>query len=788
MSVQQDESDNLGNMVDRAIAQAMEIALARHRAGQWQAAAEMYQVVLELAPDHPDANHNLAALAHQGGDAGGSIAYFRRALDATPGNETYWQSLFDALIDVPAVQQAIDLLERRARAGMPAETVDQLVGRIVDVHPAGLGTPRARPGSAHAPGKQVRDIKALFASERLQEVLDKAGKLTRRHAHDPFGWKALGAALVNLGRMGQALEPLKRAVALAPDDVSALSNLAFALQNQGRPVEAQIHLQRALLLKPDFASALVNMGATMLSQNRYTEAGAYYRKGLAAEPGYIPAHSHLAQVDEEQGRLVQAIAGYQRTLDLLANNPAQDAGVRMTTTKANAHQGLSSVRAKLADFTDVVAQSDAAMALLPDDHVLWEKRLYAFSYHSDLSAAQIFAEFVRWGDRHPAPSSDFTGHDRTPGRKLRIGYVSPDFRRHTSRFYFYPFFSNHDHTQVELFAYSNVMVEDNFTAKFRGCFDHWREIRSLGDEAVAEQIQADGIDILVDCCNHMRDERLGVFALKPAPIQATWLGAAWTTGLKAVDYVLFDPHIAPPETLARENIVRLPSCFVSFQSPDVTDEPRPPPCLRNGYVTFAYSGRTERLNHHTFRVWGEILQRMPTARLVLDFRNFADPDNRAYYLELMRRQGLDTERVVMRNSSNIFDALHEFDILLDCFPHSGGTMLLDALWMGVPALTLAGRPPLGRIGTTFVSNIGLPQWVAQDEAQYIDKACAFASDTQALAQLRSGMRARMLASPLMDGKGFVRGVESAYRTMWERYCSGQPAAAIDVSPVQGGVR
>jgi len=284
----------------------------------------------------------------------------------------------------------------------------------------------------------------------------------------------------------------------------------------------------------------------------------------------------------------------------------------------------------------------------------------------------------------------------------------------------------------------------------------------------------------------MRDERLGVFVLKPAPIQVTWLGAAWTTGLKVVDYVLFDQYIAPPETLAREKIVRLPHCFVPFQPLDATDEPKPPPYVRNGYVTFAYSGRTERLNHHTFRVWGEILRRMPTARLILDFRHFAVPENRSYFLALMQVQGLDTERVEMRNSSNIFQGLHDFDVLLDCFPHSGGTMLLDALWMGVPALTLAGRPPLGRIGTTFMHNIGLPQWVAKDEAEYIDKACSFATDIAGLTELRAGMRERLLLSRLMDGKGFVQGVESAYRVMWARFCAGEFPSPIDVSATSSG--
>jgi predicted O-linked N-acetylglucosamine transferase (SPINDLY family) len=286
---------------------------------------------------------------------------------------------------------------------------------------------------------------------------------------------------------------------------------------------------------------------------------------------------------------------------------------------------------------------------------------------------------------------------------------------------------------------------------------------------VASLVQRDQIDILVDCCNHMRDARLGVFALKPAPIAATWLGAAWTTGLKTVDYALIDPHMAPEGTLTRESIVRLPHCFVAYRPPEPTPEVAPAPCLKNGFVSFGYSGRSERLNHHTFRVWGEILRQNPTARLILDFRSFADPATQEHYRQFMSRCGMDASRVIMRNSANIFEGLKDFDILLDCFPHSGGTMLFDALWMGVPVLTLAGRPPVGRIGTSLMMNLELPQWVATSHEDYIAKAHRLAQDTQGLSELRSTMRARLQRSPIMDGVGFARGVEAAYRGMFETW-------------------
>ena len=791
----------------RAARHTMALAVAQHRLGKLDLAEDLYREILVSTPAHADANHNLAVIALETGHAAKSLAYFRAALAAQPANWQYWLSLFDALLQAGDLDEAVDLLETRQRVGLGPDVLSELTARAIDAMHCAIGNDQTddeeiapAPVSARAlksagraerarvsiPADQVRHVEGLFRQGQLEQVVELALAISLRFPQAAFGWKALGAARVNLGLIGDAIPALRKAVLLMPADVGARSNLGFALQSQGQPVEAEVHLRVGLRLQPEFPAALINLGATLLGQKRFDEAGPLFRQGLAAEPDYFPAHNHLGQVLDEQGRLVESVASYRKALEILAGISDRSRAVQIH--RAQAHQSLAMNYAKLADYTDVVAQANAAMEVLPNDRETWERRLYALSYHPELSVNEIFTEFVRWGDRYPAPTTDFSAVDRTPGRRLRIGYVSPDFRAHTSRFYFWPLFAHHDFAKVELFAYSNVRSDDSFTEKFKTVFNHWRDIRELTDAQAAAQIKADGIDILVDGCNHMRDERLGIFALKPAPIQVTWLGAAWTTGLAAVDYVLFDRYIAPPETIAREHIVRLPHCFASFASLSETDTPQAPPCLKNGFVTFGYSGRTERLNHKTFRAWGQILKQLPTARLVLDFSSFADPLNQLHYTQLMQAQGLDTSRVVMRNSSNIFQGLHDFDILLDSFPHSGGTMLVDALWMGVPTLTLAGRPPLGRIGTTFMMNFDLPQWVAWSEEEYVRKACEFALDVAGRVTLRAGMRARMENSPFMDGKGFAQAVEWAFDEMWNRYCRGEPPSPMDVPSLPGKPR
>ena len=615
-----------------------------------------------------------------------------------------------------------------------------------------------------APVEFLNQLIAMFNEGRTGEVETQAKILVEQFPFAGHAWQILGVAQQAQGK--PAAQALERAVNLMPENAEAHYNLGVAQEDKGRLEEAEASFRQALVLNPWFPNAHCYLGHTQRKQGLFEEALDSYRATLAIDPTHYGANIFLQFSLMREGRLVEAEELCRRTLKFKSDFSE----MRQLHAKSLAY---------MSNFTDVVQESDRALEASNDHPVTWEQRLYCFSYHPDLSAEAIYKEFVRWGDRFPEPRVNFLSHDRNPNRRLRIGYVSPDFRKHTSRFYFWPLFQNHDRESFELFAYSNVDHEVDWTRQFRGQFEHWRDIRQLDDETAATLVQADGIDILVDLCGHMSGERLGLFALKPAPIQATWLGSAWTTGLKAMDYVLFDPYVAPEGTLTRESIIRLPHSFMVFRPKEDAPELQAPPCQKNGFVTFGYSGRTERLNHRTFRVWGEILKRLPDAKLILDFPPFADARTQDYYRTFLAQHGVDKDRVIMRKSPNIFEGLNDIDILLDSFPHSGGTMIMDALWMGVPALTLASRPPVGRLGTGMMMNLGLPEWVAQSEGEYIDKACQFAGDSQRLKELRTGMRERMQNSPLMDGPGFARNFEAAYRAMFEHW-SQQDISAQDI--------
>ncbi|WIL20852.1 O-linked N-acetylglucosamine transferase, SPINDLY family protein [Geothrix sp.] len=571
----------------------------------------------------------------------------------------------------------------------------------------------------------------------------------------------LGLLEQELGHLQAAVDTYQKAIAFRADSHMIFYNLGLGLRSLGRPEAAIEQYEKALRLRPDLPDVLNNMAMAYRDMGQVEAAIGCCRRALEIDPIHYHANLHLNLIYMDQKRLVESEQLCRKVLEAKPDF-------------AEMRQNLARALAYMSDFGDVVSESDRAFLDKPDQVVIWEQRLYCYSYHPDLSAETIFQEFVRWGDRFPDPTTDFSAHDRNPNRRLRIGYVSPDFRAHSSRFYFWPLFCHHDKAAFELFAYSNVEKEVAWTRLFRGQFEHWRDIRGVDDEAVVNLVREDGIDILVDLCGHMQDERLGVFARKPAPIQATWLGSAWTTGLKTIDYALFDPFVAPEGTLTREAIHRLPHSFMVFQPPLETADIVPPPCLKNGHITFGYTGRSERLNHRTFRVWGEILKRLPDARLILDYASFADPMTQGRFRDLLVKHGVDTDRVTMRRSPKVFPGLNDIDILLDSFPHGGGTMLMDALWMGVPFVTLASRPPVGRLGLGMLMNLGLPEWVAATEAEYIDKACHFAGEALTLKDLRLGMRERMRNSPLMDGPGFARAFEAAYRTMFERWTKEVP--------------
>jgi len=364
-------------------------------------------------------------------------------------------------------------------------------------------------------------------------------------------------------------------------------------------------------------------------------------------------------------------------------------------------------------------------------------------------------------------------NDRDPDRRLRIGYVSPDLRVHPVGRFLLPLLAHHDKRQVEVFAYSGLLVADPLTERLRLHVDNWRDIVGFSDDRVAELIRQDRIDILVDLTMHMADNRLLVFARKPAPVQVTYLAYCSSTGLKTIDYRLSDPYMDPPgmdESIYSERTIRLPNTYWCYEPIISNSEVTPLPALERGFVTFGSLNNFCKVSEPALAAWIQLLRNVPNSQLLL---HACEGSHRQRLRDRLQREGIDPARLRFASfmpTPQYFDLYHKIDIGLDTFPYGGGTTSCDALWMGVPVVSLAGQTAVGRGGVSILSNIGLTELIATSPQTYVCLASDLAGDLPRLRDLRSSLRQRMEQSPLMDGARFATNVEAAYREMWRSWC------------------
>ncbi|TAK91702.1 MAG: tetratricopeptide repeat protein [Burkholderiaceae bacterium] len=713
--------------------------------GQLAAAAECYAQAVACKPDFPEALCNLALVLQWQGLLDQAVEHYRAALRIKP-----------------------DFPEAHFNLGVVLQAQEQ-------IEPAVQQYRRALTLKPDFPEALCNLGQVLQAQGEADDALTLLRRAVQLRPSFPEGHFNLGVTLRAQGELAAAIAHYQQAIALRPDYAEAHNNLGNALEQQGQHTAAVESLRRALALKPDYAEAHFNLGVALQSQGQVDAAMAAYRQALVHKQYMADAHKNLGNALKDLGQLEQAEESYRKTLALAPDDP-------------EAHNNLALALQEQGQLDEAIASLRQALTLKPDYIKAHSNLLFTLNYHPDLSAEEIYAEYRRWDGVHtrpflPSPSSpallplaDAAGEGGQPQKRLRIGYVSPDFRRHSARHFIEPILAHHDKTQVEVFAYSEVAVEDEVTQRCKAQVDHWCRTTGMSDDALAEKIRADGIDILVDLAGHTMNNRLGVLARRPAPIQAShWLGYGCTTGVAAIDYFIADALLAPPgaEHLFAETPLRLPA-LIAYRPADNMGDPGPLPAARNGHITFGALTRSVRINHRVVAAWSEILKRMPTARLLINSGNFRCQRMQTRLLAQFAAQGIDTARLSLGFESPPWDVLRKIDITLDCFPHNSGTTLFESLYLGVPFITLAGRPSVGRIGSSIVHHCGHPEWIAHSEAEYIEKNVALASDIDKLAQIRQQLRPQMQASPLQDEAGYVRNLEQAYRTIWENWCQ-QPA-------------
>jgi predicted O-linked N-acetylglucosamine transferase (SPINDLY family) len=574
----------------------------------------------------------------------------------------------------------------------------------------------------------------------------------------------LGFILGMLGRHVEAGASYRRAIEFQPDYALAHNNLGFILQGQGRLAEAEASFRRVLEIEPDFAETHYNLGVVLGKRGCFDEAEDSYRRALEIKPDIADAHNNLGIIFSGQGRLSEAEASYRRALQI-------------KPVYAEAYNSLGGTLQNQGRLPEAEASYRRALQIKPEYALAHSNLLFTLNYHPDLDAEEIYRAYRDYDSQLCAPlRSRWRAHnnDRNPDRRLRVGYVSPDFWRHSCRSFLEPLLAQHDKTQVDVYVYAELDHEDEVTARYKGYADHWIPTKGMNDAALAERIRSDGIDILVELAGHTAGNRLLAFARKPAPVSLSWLGYGYTTGLSAIDYYLTDEACVPAgsEGLFAEQPWRIATpAYVYRPSPDM-GEAGSLPALQRGHITFGTLTRAVRINHRTIRVWSEILKHVEGSRLVIDSSNFKDPAMQERMAARFAEHGISRERLEIGYHSPPWDVLRGIDIGLDCFPHNSGTTLFETLYMGVPYITLAGRPSVGRLGSSVLQGVGHPEWIAGSEEEYVDNAVELAGDLERLAAQRASLRAEMENSPLLDEAGFARKVEAAYREMFGKWARG----------------
>ncbi|MBI4625079.1 MAG: tetratricopeptide repeat protein, partial [Verrucomicrobia bacterium] len=507
----------------------------------------------------------------------------------------------------------------------------------------------------------------------------------------------LGEAYRNLHRLDEAVASFRRALALQPKLPSALNNLANALAVQGKVDEAIACCQRAIALQPNFANAHNNLGICLAGTGRFEEAIAAYERAIRLKPDLADAHNNLGSALIRRRQLDEALACYQRALALRPGS-------------AEVHDNLGGVFKEQGRLDEALACYRQALVLRPDYSAAHSDLIFVLHYRFGDDAGAIDAELGRWNIQHARPLGRCIPphlNDRSPDRRLRIGYLSPDFRSHPVGWFLRPLFAHHDRQAFEFFCYANVQRPDHFTTELRAGVDGWRDLAGQTDQQVADLIRADRIDILVDLALHTEGNRLLVCARKPAPVQATYLAYPGNSGLDTIDYRLTDPHLDPSNQETRpgpEQPFRLPDTYWCYQpvvhpAPAVT----PLPALAAGYITFGCLNNFGKVTPAALAAWCRLLAAVPNAHLLLHTH---PGSHRSRLHDLFARNGIDPGR--LRFSAQVpaeryFQLYQSIDIGLDPFPFPGGTTTCDALWMGVPVITLAGPTPVTRGGFSVLS-------------------------------------------------------------------------------------
>lgn len=569
------------------------------------------------------------------------------------------------------------------------------------------------------------------------------------------------------GAVGPAEDVLRQLLLRLPRDEDVLHLLGSLLIQQQRPAEAVAVLREVITLQPDSADAHFNLGTACSALGQFASAARHFVRAAALRPGFAAAHLALGNALKAAKEPDAAEDAYRKALSL-------------DPQSAEAFYNLGNLCLQLARGNEAVDCYRRAVELRPSFAAAHSDYVYALNFVPGVTPEMVFNAHRAWAQQHAEPMTAAAAPiegDFSPERPLRIGYVSPNFRDHAVSYFFESVLVRHDRHAFHTVCYSDVLRGDAVTERLKQAAGSWRDCAADSDDRLAERIRADRIDILVDLTGHTERHRLQMFARRAAPVQITWNGYANTTGMSAMDYRISDPVVDPTgmtDHLHSERLLRLPEVYMVYCPPTNAPPVGDLSAARDGRVTFGSMNALSKISAPVIELWGRILTALPEARLLL----VAVPSGRTRerIARLFAAQGVASTRLEMHDrlpQREFLDMHNRIDIALDPFPFSGTTTTCQSLWMGAPVITLAGRVHAARVTTGMLTSVGLAELVANSEDEYVNIATRLARNIGKMAELRSGMRQRMLNSPLTDAVRFALHLENAYRTVWKDRCGRQ---------------
>lgn len=617
----------------------------------------------------------------------------------------------------------------------------------------------------HATVKQARE---LVRKGQLGDARELYLGVCQHSLNDRDAWVGLSDASRRLGYLQEAEQAARHVVSRFPDDAGALHVLGAALHRQQRMDEAIACYRKALQINPATQDARYFLANALRETGADEAAEKEYKRLLDEQPDHLHALNNLSALLTNRGRLRQAAALLDRALELSPESPE----LLVNIGRASLHAGA---------VDRAVNAYRQVLDLRPDWASAHSNLLACLNYLPGVPE-EVFAAHRLWGERHSGVLQAYTSWPNLPDpeRRLRVAYVSPDLCEHSVARFFQSLLDNHDHSSFEIICYADVLHPDALTTRLRQQSDRWRDCQGWTHQQLAQRVREDGIDILIDLAGHTANNRLQVFASKPAPLQVTWLGYPNTTGIAAMDYRLTDASADPPgttEVLYTETLVRLPGCFLSYQPSADAPAVGSLPMLSTGRVTFGSFNNLAKITPVVIRVWSEILVALPDARLLLKSRATGDPDVRRRLQDVFAEQGIEAGRLDFHDSVPSFHdhmaVYNQVDIALDTFPYNGTTTTCEAMWMGVPVIALAGDVHAARVGVSLLSAVGMEDYIATDTEGYVALAVQLAHQSERLSAVRQQLRGKLRHATLCDGRRFARDMESALRDMWKTWCRQQ---------------